>query len=78
MIADLVEQKNVLPIRADTTEKSSPATAALKDTYDEPGVPVSILLLPDADPIRMHGPWFAKRLQELLTNITIPEQDSNR
>jgi thiol:disulfide interchange protein len=45
-IADLIKQKGVLPIKADTTLKDYPATIALKELYNEPGVPVSILLVP--------------------------------
>ena len=69
-IATLIEQKNILPVKADTTNNVSPATAALK-AYGEPGVPVSILLLPGAKkPLRMHGPWFAAELQKSLEKIS--------
>ena len=44
-IADLIKQKGVLAIKADTTLKDYPATIALKEIYNEPGVPVSILCL---------------------------------
>ncbi|MBN2269289.1 MAG: thioredoxin family protein [Sedimentisphaerales bacterium] len=77
-IAALIQQKNILPVNADTTEKNYPATAALKDLYNEPGVPVSILLLPGKEePIRMHGPWFAAELQESLRKIAGKSEDQS-
>ncbi|MBN2136731.1 MAG: thioredoxin family protein [Sedimentisphaerales bacterium] len=70
-IADLIQQKNVLPIKADTTEKNAPATIDLEKTYDEQAVPVSILFIPGLEqPVRMHGPFFAKQLKEALTRIS--------
>jgi len=66
-IAKLIKQKNVLPVKADTTSKNSPATIALKNTYNEPGVPVTILLLPDKkETIRWHSKFFADELKEHL------------
>ena len=69
-VAQLIEQKNVLPIKADTTFKDSPATNALKNIYNEPGVPVTILLLPDKkEPVRWHGKSFAEQLKEYLEKL---------
>ena len=69
-IAKLIEQKGVLAIKADTTEKDSPATIALKNIYKEPGVPVSILFVPGKDkPERLHGLWIGGRLKELLETL---------
>jgi thiol:disulfide interchange protein DsbD len=45
-IAELIKQKGVLVIKADTTLKGYPATFDLKEIYNEPGVPVTILLVP--------------------------------
>ena len=68
-IAALIEQRNILPIKADTTDRASPATATLR-IYGEPGVPVTILFPPgDEEPLRMHGPWFARELKRALTKI---------
>lgn len=66
-IAKLIEEKGVLAIKADTTTKDLPATFALKNVYNEPGVPVSILFSPDKEePVRWHGLFFADELKELL------------
>jgi len=66
-IAELIEKKSVLAIKADTTVKDRPATLALKDVYNEPGVPVSMLFLPgEKEPVRWRGKAFAGELKELL------------
>ena len=62
-IADLIEQKNVLAIKADTTQKHSPATIALQQIYNEPGVPVTMLFVPgQKEPLRWRGILFASEL----------------
>ncbi len=69
-IIRLINQKNVLAIKADTTTKQMPATEALKNIYNEPGVPVSILLLSDQrEPARWRGKAFADELKELLETL---------
>ena len=69
-IAELIEQKSVLVVSADTTVKDHPATLALKNIYNEPGVPVSILFLPGRqEPVRWRGKLFADELKELLQEI---------
>ncbi len=69
-VAELIEKKSVLAIKADTTVKDRPATLALRDTYNEPGVPVSILFLPGRqEPVRWRGKAFAGELKELLQKI---------
>ena len=69
-IAELIEQQNVLAIKADTTKKSYPATVALKNIYAEPGVPVSMIFLPgEKDPIRWHGFLFGDELAQAIESI---------
>ena len=69
-IAKLIEEKNVLAIKADTTVKDCPATLALKNVYNEPGVPVSILLLPGKkEAVRWRGKSFADELKGLLEKL---------
>ena len=69
-IAKLIEEKAVLPVKADTTEKDYPATLALKNTYNEPGVPVTILFIPGAEePVKFHEIFFAGKLKELLQKL---------
>ncbi len=68
--AKLIEEKNVLAIKADTTVKDCPATLALKNVYNEPGVPVSILLLPvKKEAVRWRGKSFADELKGLLEKL---------
>ena len=69
-IADLIEQKGVLAVRADTTLRDYPATIDLRDVYREPGVPVTILLLPDnPEPVRLPGVLIRKDLTKELTKL---------
>jgi len=69
-IADLIRQKSVLAVRADTTVRDNLATRALRDIYNEPGVPVSILFLPGKkEPVRWRSKAFANELKELLQKL---------
>lgn len=69
-IAGLIDQKNVLAIKADTTTNDYPATLALKNKYNEPGVPVSILYLPGKeDSVRWRDKFFADELKTLLEEL---------
>jgi thiol:disulfide interchange protein len=65
-VADLINQKGVLAIKADTTLKEYPATIALKELYNEPGVPVSILLVSGKEPMRWRGLAFGNELKTAL------------
>jgi len=69
-IADLIVQKGILAIRADTTEKDFPATLSLKNVYNEPGVPVSMLFVPGKkEPIRWRGILFVDELKKSLVSL---------
>jgi len=69
-IAELIKRKGVLPVKADTTLADSPATIDLKEIYNEPGVPVSILFLPQqSEPVRLHGLLIGSRLKDLLEDL---------
>ena len=69
-IAELVKRKSVLAIKADTTQKKHPATLALKNKYNEPAVPVSILLIPGREePVKLHGLVIGAKLEELLKGL---------
>jgi len=69
-IGKLIGDKKVLAIKADTTVKDYPATLALKDVYNEPGVPVSILFVPgEKEPIRWHSMSFADELKTRLEEL---------
>jgi thiol:disulfide interchange protein len=76
-IARLIHQKGVLAIKADTTEADQPATLDLKNIYKEPGVPVTILLLPgQTEPIRLRELFFDDELRELLESL--PDKNDGR
>ncbi|HUV40951.1 MAG TPA: cytochrome c biogenesis protein CcdA [Sedimentisphaerales bacterium] len=69
-IAELIKQKSVLAVKADTTVKDYPATLALKNVYNEPGVPVTILFLPGTkEPLRYRNIFFGGELKESLEKI---------
>ena len=77
-IADLIRQKNILPIKADTTQWDYPAAKALKDVYNEPAVPVTVLLLPDRDePIKLRGNLIGSKLKEHLENLSDKKIDNS-
>ena len=66
-IARLIDKKGVLAVKGDTTKTTQPATIDLSNVYKEPGVPVTLLFLPDNDePIRLHDLFFADELKKLL------------
>lgn len=69
-IADLIKQKGVVAVKADTTAKDYPATKALKNIYNEPGVPVSILFLPSQkEPVKWRSKTFGDELKTLLEKL---------
>ncbi|MBW8039561.1 MAG: DUF255 domain-containing protein [Planctomycetes bacterium] len=69
-IAELIAQKDILAIKADTTLADYPAALALKNKYKEPGVPVTILYIPgEEEPVRLHKIFFRNKLKELLENL---------
>jgi thiol:disulfide interchange protein len=69
-VAKLIKEKGVLAIKADTTTGDLPATSALKNVYNEPGVPVSMLFMPgEKKSVRWRGIYFADELKKALENI---------
>ncbi|MBN1391542.1 MAG: thioredoxin family protein [Sedimentisphaerales bacterium] len=69
-VAELIKQKGVVAVKADTTAKDYPATKALKDIYNEPGVPVSMLFLPgQKEPVRWRDKTFGDELKSHLEKL---------
>jgi len=69
-VAKLIEERGVLAIKADTTVKDYPATLALKNVYNEPGVPVSMLFVPGKNkPVRWRNMSFADELKAFLEEL---------
>jgi thiol:disulfide interchange protein DsbD len=69
-IVDLIERKNILAVRGDTTLDDYQATIDLINVYDEPAVPVSILLLPGRDePVRLRGVIIGGKLKGYLREL---------
>ena len=68
-VAKLIKEKGVLAIKADTTEKDYPATLALKKKYEEPGVPVTVLHLPDGTEPHLRGLTGKNKLKKILNNL---------
>jgi thiol:disulfide interchange protein len=68
-VAELIKDKKVLAVKGDTTAADYPATHALANVYNEPGVPVNILLLPGGKDMRWHGKAFAGELIEQLKKL---------
>jgi len=68
-IAELIEQKGVLAVKADTTSADSVATADLANVYKEPGVPVTVLHLPMEPLKKLRGIIDKEQLKEILTAL---------
>ncbi len=69
-IAELLEKKGVITIKADTTTRDMPATDALKNIYNEPGVPVTMLFVPGVkDSVRWRSMGFGDKLRSQLEEL---------
>jgi thiol:disulfide interchange protein len=69
-VAELIEKKDVLAVKGDTTRAGEPATIDLSTVYKEPGVPVTILFLPGkTELVHIHGLFFANELKALLEEL---------
>jgi thiol:disulfide interchange protein DsbD len=69
-IAALIRERNVLPVRADTTVVDYPATRDLKQVYGEAGnVPVTIVLLPHGSPEKFRGIFDKEQLAQVLNRL---------
>ncbi len=68
-IAELIRDKNVLAIKADTTEFNYPAAIAMREVYKEPAVPVTILLFGKGQPVRLRGNFIKTELTKQLNNL---------
>ena len=70
-VIELLEEKNVLTIKADTTLNNYDATVDLKQVYGEAGnVPVTIVLLPDGTQEKLRGIYPKEELLEILTRLS--------
>jgi thiol:disulfide interchange protein len=66
-VVKLLKEKSVLIIKADTTAKDMPATGDLTGLYGESGtVPVSIILLPDGQQIKLRGIFDKQKLIDAI------------
>ncbi len=69
-IVGLLQARNVLPIKADTTVIDYPATRDLKALYGEAGnVPVTIVVLPDGTREKLRGIFDKSELIPILANL---------
>ena len=60
----------MLAVKGDATWAQNPATIDLKDVYNEPGVPVTIVLVPGkAEPVRLHGLVIGSELKKILEEL---------
>ncbi len=68
-IAELIKQKNVFAVKADTTLAGTEATLDLANVYNEPGVPVIVLHLPDGKQPHLRGLFGKNELLKLLNEL---------
>jgi thiol:disulfide interchange protein DsbD len=74
VIVDLIRDKDVLAIKADTTTNTSPATHDFKSVYGEAGnVPVTIVLMPDQTSHKLRGIFDKSELAALLADLPAPQ-----
>ncbi|UCG47545.1 MAG: thioredoxin family protein [Phycisphaerales bacterium] len=77
-IADLIRQKGVVPFKADTTLRESPAAVDLKEVYGQVGVPVTVLFSPGkSEPDNLPGVVIHGRLKKLLKALPDRPADPN-
>ncbi len=77
-LVTLLKQKNVLMIKADTTEKDFAASVDLKNIYNEPGVPVTVLYVPSqVESHRFRGVFFADEMTKILSELTSDSEKNN-
>ena len=71
-VAKLIEERDVLAIKADTTKKDNPASLDFKNVYNELSLPVSMLFVPgQEETVRWRGKFFfADELKTLLENFS--------
>ena len=73
-IVDLIKEKNVLAVKADTTAEDMPATRDLDQRYQGAGaIPLTILLVPGKPPARLLGTYPPSELSALLEALPAPE-----
>ncbi|MBN1787779.1 MAG: thioredoxin family protein [Sedimentisphaerales bacterium] len=69
-VAELIKNKGVIAIKADTTQLDWPATIGLKEIYGEPSIPVTVLLLPgESEPVKLRGNMIKAKLIEHLQSL---------
>jgi thiol:disulfide interchange protein DsbD len=68
-IAELIKQKNALAVKADTTLAGTQATLDMANIYNEPGVPVTVLLLPDKKEVHLRGLFSKNKLVDILNDL---------
>lgn len=74
LVAALVRERNVMPIKADTTLIDYPATVDLKEIYGEAGnVPVTIVVPPNDTPRKLRGIFNKEELIDILESL--PESE---
>jgi len=69
-IQELIKLKNVLMVKADTTWSTNQATIDLQKIYNEPGVPVQMIFVPQkSEPVRFHGLIIGEQMKKTLEKL---------
>ena len=74
-IADLIEQKGILAVKADTTTSDMAATIDLAGIYNEPAVPVTVVISPDGQKTHLPGLISKTDLKEAIDTL-LDKEDS--
>jgi len=73
-IGELIKQKGVVAFKGDTTLAGAAATVDLAQVYNEPGVPVSVLVLPGGRQKKLRGFIGKDDLKEVLNSLPDAEE----
>ncbi|MCK5564218.1 MAG: thioredoxin family protein [Planctomycetes bacterium] len=68
-VADMIKQKDVLTIKGDTTLLGTDATVDLANKYKQPGVPVTVVIMPDGTEHHLPGLIGKKDVLEIIEKL---------
>jgi thiol:disulfide interchange protein len=73
-VIDLLKQKGVTVFKGDTTRRNMPATYDLANVYNQPGVPVTVMLI-DGEVINLPEIFIKKKMIEALNKLPDVSKD---
>jgi thiol:disulfide interchange protein len=65
----MIKQKGILTIKGDTTLLGTDATLDLANKYKQPGVPVTVIIMPDGTEHHLPGLIGKKTVLEIIEKL---------